>query len=436
MHFKSLPEWLAWLETCHPREIDLGLDRIRRVAERMGLLLRPEGETPVVVVGGTNGKGSCATATAALLKAAGYSVGVYTSPHLLAYNERIQIDGIPASDAEICQAFEQIYAASHESPPVEPISLTYFEYCTLAALLVFRQRQVGAMVLEVGLGGKLDAVNIVDADVSIVTSIDLDHQDWLGDNREDIGREKAGIYRAGKPAICADLQPPQTLLDTISTLGAIPCLRDKHFGYQQDDDSRWTWWGSAGQFPGQPLPQLPLPSMAAALEAVSRLGIGIDNQSFATLAGLRVPGRFQQLEWQDRRIILDVAHNPAATAFLGRRLADERNRYPSQKVFGLVAMMSDKDRHNSLANLIECVDYWYLADLTFIPRAASCELMANALAGLGVIATSSGEFESCLEQILATSNPGDFIVIFGSFYTVAAGLQALQQAPVQSERLM
>ena len=434
MQFQSLPEWLAWLETCHPREIDLGLDRIRQVAERMGLPVTPVKGGPVVVVGGTNGKGSCVTATAALLRNAGYSVGVYTSPHLLSYNERIQIDGIPASDAEICQAFELIYAASHESPPVEPISLTYFEFGTLAALLIFKQRQVGAMVLEVGLGGKLDAVNIVDADVSIVTSIDLDHQDWLGNNREDIGREKAGIYRPGRPAICADSQPPQSLLDAISHVGAAACLRGKHFDYQQEDASHWSWWNESVKFTGQPLPQLPLPSMAAALAAVARLGVQVDTNAFAVLASVRVPGRFQQFEWQGRRIILDVAHNPAATAFLAKGIAVERARYPAQKTYGLVAMMSDKDRQNSLANLLGSIDYWYLADITYIPRAANCEQMGNTLTGLGVAPEFSGAFESCVEQMLAKSNPGDFIVIFGSFYTVAAGLQTLQPAPVSFER--
>lgn len=422
MQFQSLPAWLAWLETCHPREIDLGLERIRQVAERLGLL---NPSVPVVIVGGTNGKGSCVTATAALLHAAGYSVGVYTSPHLLAYNERIQIDGSQASDDEICNAFEQIYQACHQSPPSEPVSLTYFEYGTLAALAIFRQRQVGAMVLEVGLGGKLDAVNIVDADVSIVTSIDLDHQDWLGDNREDIGREKAGIYRSGKAAICADPQPPQSLLDSISTIGAIPCLRGDAFDYQENPSS-WSWKGSAGNFINQPLPQLPLASMAAALEAVARLGIGVNEQSFALLGGLRVPGRFQQLEWRERQVILDVAHNPAATAYLAGRLETQRVLHPGKKVYGLVAMMSDKDRHNSLANLTRFIDYWYLADVTYIHRAATCDQMTKTLGDLGVNAQSSGNLESCLEQILKCSTKGDFIVIFGSFYTVAAALAVVQ----------
>jgi dihydrofolate synthase/folylpolyglutamate synthase len=422
MQFESLPAWLAWLETCHPREIDLGLDRIRQVAERMELLVPA---ARVVIVGGTNGKGSCVTATAALLGAAGYSVGVYTSPHLLAYNERIQIDNKLATDEEICMAFERIYAACHQSPPSEPISLTYFEYGTLAALEIFRQHQVTAMVLEVGLGGKLDAVNLIDADVSVVTSIDLDHQDWLGDNREDIGREKAGIYRAEKPAICADPLPPESLLGAIGNLGAIPYLRDQAFGYQQENGLRWSWWGAAGQFSDQPLPQLPLPSMAAALEAVTHLGVGINAQSFTLLANLRVPGRFQQLEWRGRQVILDVAHNPAATAFLARGLEMKRIKYPGQQVHAVVAMMFDKDRRNSLKNLKQWIDHWYLADMTHIPRATSCDQMCKTLADLGLEAEFSGSLDLCLAKVLDKSVTGDFVVIFGSFYTVAAGLVAI-----------
>ena len=387
MTFASLPAWLAWLETCHPREIDLGLGRISSVAERMGLL---NTTAKVVTVGGTNGKGSCVTATAALLRAAGYSVGVYTSPHLLAYNERIQVDGQQASDAEICASFERIYAACHASPPAEPVSLTYFEFGTLAALDIFRARQVTAMVLEVGLGGRLDAVNIVDADVSVITSVDIDHQEWLGDNREDIGREKAGIYRPHRPAICADLQPPQSLLQAINTLPAQGYLRGRDFGYELQGESHWRWWGSAGRFEHQPLPQLPLPSMAAALEAITHLGVAVDEHSFQLLASLRVPGRFQRLPWQGRWLVLDVAHNPAATAYLAQGLASLRQAMPQAQVFGLVAMMSDKDRRNSLANLQTSIDHWYLVELEAVPRAASLEQLRGNLAELGLVADGSG----------------------------------------------
>jgi len=421
MMFDSLAAWLEWLENCHPREIDLGLERIRLVAGRMGLL---QPTARVVTVGGTNGKGSCVTATAALLRAAGYSVGVYTSPHLRVYNERVTIDGEPVDDQALCNSFERIYACCHANPPAEPISLTYFEYGTLAALDIFRARSVDAMVLEVGLGGRLDAVNILDADISVITSIDIDHKDWLGDNREDIGFEKAGIYRAGRPAICADFDPPQRLLQAIIDLGAKGYLRGKHFDYHQEDTNHWRWSGSAGHFEHQPLPQLPLPSMAAALEAVTHLGVTVTPASFALLAELRVPGRFQHLAWQGRTVILDVAHNPAATLHLAKGLSDWRNTNPGARVFAAVAMMSDKDRPGSLANLQALMDGWLLVDLD-IPRAASSEQLRKNLQDLGFEPLASGKMKACLQELLQVSVQGDLLVVFGSFFTVAAALEVL-----------
>lgn len=424
MRFESLAAWLAWLEQCHPREIDLGLERIRQVAERMGLL---NTTAKVVIVGGTNGKGSCVTATAALLRVAGYSVGVYTSPHLLDYNERIVIDGAQAGDSEICIAFEKIYRACQPlTAQQDPISLTYFEYGTLAALEIFRQHQVTAMVLEVGLGGKLDAVNILDADVSVVTSIDIDHQEWLGDNREDIGFEKAGIYRAGRSAICADAQPPARLLNYAGDLGADLLLKGRDFDFSFEGEAEWSWWGSGGQFNSQPRPQLPLPSMAAALEAVSQLGVAISSASFELLAQLRVPGRFQQITWQARRLYLDVAHNPAATGFLAKGLESVRARDPSVRVFGIVAMMSDKDRKSSLANLLGLVDCWLTAQLDDVPRAATPEQLGKNLSDLDQQVAFAGHLDKCLAYALEHSAPADIILIFGSFFTVAAGLAALK----------
>lgn len=247
MQLNSLPAWLDWLEKNHPAEIDLGLARITCVAQRMGLLAP---SAKVITVAGTNGKGSCVTATAALLGAAGYSVGVYTSPHLLHYNERIVVNGNPVADDEICLAFDAIFNACQQTTVdyPHPISLTYFEYGTLAALEIFRRRQVTAIVLEVGLGGRLDAINIIDADVAVITSIALDHMDWLGDNREAIGYEKAGIMRAGKPVVCADFSPPQSLLDHAQNLSASLHLITRDFGYEIVDDSTWNWWNTGMTF--------------------------------------------------------------------------------------------------------------------------------------------------------------------------------------------
>lgn len=423
MQFNSLPSWLAWLEKNHPSEIDLGLERITRVAQRMALL------TPaakVVTVAGTNGKGSCVTATAALLSAAGFSVGVYTSPHLLHYNERIAVDGKPVADAEICSAFEAIFNACQQTTaeyPV-PISLTYFEYGTLAALEIFRRRQVTAMVLEVGLGGRLDAINIIDADVAVITSIALDHTDWLGDNREAIGYEKAGIMRAGKPVVCADFSPPQSLLDHAHNLSVSLHLIARDFGYSVANDSGWSWWNHCGQFSSQPLPQLPLPSLAAALQVAFIFGLDLSELNALTrVAALRVPGRFQTVLWRERQVILDVAHNPAATAYLADRLA--QHAAPGAKIHGIVAMMADKDRAQSLANLKECISHWYIADLSFIPRAATVEQLRQNLVDLNLLVEFSGSVADCLQAAFNNSDPGDRILVFGSFYTVAAGLQKI-----------
>lgn len=423
MQFNSLPAWLDWLEKNHPTEIDLGLERITRVAQRMDLL-KPAAK--IITVAGTNGKGSCVTATAALLNAAGYSVGVYTSPHLVHYNERIVVNGNAVADDEICSAFEAIFNACQQTSAdyPAPISLTYFEYGTLAALEIFRRKQVTAMVLEVGLGGRLDAINIIDADVAVITSIALDHTDWLGDNREAIGYEKAGIMRAERPVVCADLSPPQSLLDHASNLSASLHLISRDFGYSVTDNATWNWWNNHLQFSSQPLPQLPLPSLAAALQVMSILGLDLLTlDAFTRIATLRVPGRFQTLQWRERQVILDVAHNPAATAYLAERL--EQVSAPGSTIHCIVAMMADKDRAQSLGNLKGLVSSWYVADLSPNPRAASVEQLRQNLVDLGVTAAFSGGVADCLQAAFNNSAPGDRILIFGSFYTVAAGLQAL-----------
>lgn len=423
MQSTSLPVWLAWLEQNHPREIDLGLERIATVAKRMSLL---NPTATVVTVAGTNGKGSCVAATAALLGAAGFSVGVYTSPHLIRYNERIVVDGKAVADDEICSAFNAIYSACQliDELVSSPISLTYFEYSTLAALEVFRRRNVTAMVLEVGLGGRLDAINIIDADVAVITSIALDHTDWLGDNREVIGVEKAGIMRAGKPVICADPSPPDTIASSASQLGAILYSLNHDFGYTASAQQTWTWWSKGCEFIDQPMPQLPLPSMAAALQVAVLLGLDLTAiHAFECLSSLRVPGRFQQSTWRDREVILDVAHNPAATAYLLSRL--QQSQLLPRPIHAVVAMMSDKDRAESLANLKAVVTSWYLADLSFIPRAATVDQLQQTLAEMGCSAVSKGSVADCLSAAHEASNPGDIILVFGSFHTVAAGLQAI-----------
>jgi dihydrofolate synthase/folylpolyglutamate synthase len=422
MQSMSLSAWLTWLEQNHPREIDLGLERISAVARRMSLLAPA---ATVVTVAGTNGKGSCVTATAALLRAAGFTVGVYTSPHLIHYNERIAVDGEPVSDDEICAAFNAIFTACQQLDEFAtyPLSLTYFEYGTLAALEIFRRRGVTAMVLEVGLGGRLDAVNIIDADVAVITSIALDHIDWLGDNREVIGFEKAGIMRAGKPVVCADTSPPDSIAAYAEQVGAHLSQVKRDFDYVAQGES-WSWWNTEQRFADQPLPQLPLPSMAAALQVASLLKLDLTGiAAFSCLAQLRVPGRFQRIHWQDRDVILDVAHNPAATAYLVSRL--QESQLLPRPIHAVVAMMSDKDRAESLANLAGVVNHWYLADLTYIPRAASTTQVQQTLADMNCPVDFAGSVAECVSAAHQASKAGDIILIFGSFFTVAEGLQAV-----------
>lgn len=415
MRFERLDDWLRWLESHHPTEIELGLTRIRVVAERLNLL------TPsarVISVAGTNGKGSCVAACGALLKAAGCSVGTYTSPHLLRYNERVVVDGAFASDEELCQAFARIDEASPD------ISLTYFEFGTLAALDIFQRWQVDVIVLEVGLGGRLDAVNILDADVAIVTSIDLDHQAWLGSDRDSIGREKAGIYRSGRPALCADPLPPEGLLAVARERGVALQRVGIDFGFSSESRG-WHWWGSGVDGGAQsltlPEPTLPWPSLASALQAVAQLGF--DATALAGAAGLStltLAGRYQRFDWRGRTVIMDVAHNPAAARHLAERLA--RDRFP--RTLALTAIMADKDRVATLAPLASQVQHWWLAALPDVPRAATTDQLAQDLKTLGVDADGCGTLAQAIDWLLLQSRPGDRIVVMGSFFTVGAAISA------------
>lgn len=426
MRFTSLADWLGWLEQSHPKEIDLGLDRIRQIAARLDLL---QPCAKVITVAGTNGKGSCVTATAGLLHAANFNVGVYTSPHLLHYAERIQINNKPVADELICAAFEKIAdACGLSTEGSAEISLTYFEYGTLAALEIFKQQNVDYMVLEVGLGGRLDAVNIIDADVAVITSIAIDHQDWLGDNREVIGREKAGILRQHQLFVCADHNPPQSILDIAAKLQTKSYFIDREFSFGVEEKN-WHWQGKTNSggtisFEVMQTPHLPLPSMAAALQVLQLLGVGITSaEAEQALINLHLPGRFQKLVYQGREFILDVAHNPAATEYFSKRLAAEP---VAGKTFAIVAMMSDKDRAASLANLVSIVDEWYLLDLANIPRAASVEALTENLVSLAATIKQSGNIYQLMDSLLTRTQSQDRIVVFGSFFTVAAALAYLQ----------
>ena len=424
MSARSLPEWLAWMEANHPRQIELGLGRIAAVAQRLAL---PRPAARVITVAGTNGKGSCVACLDAMLRAAGQRVGCYTSPHLLRYNERVRIDGQPVADAALCRAFEAVYAALGDT------SLTYFEFGTLAALWLLAQQPLDVAVLEVGLGGRLDAVNLIDADVAVVTAIDLDHQDWLGDDRESIGREKAGIFRAGRPAICVDPQPPQSVLATAQALGAQWLALDEAFSFERDGEL-WHWRGAAfdgaPEYRALPLPPLPLPSAAAALAALCAVGKPLPEAAIRSgLSEVQLAGRFQRLQRNGIDIILDVAHNPHAARYLAERLA----ALPAAPTVALFAVMADKDLDGMIAPLRGSFSQWLAGELPDNPRALPAEQLAQRLAAHG-IAARTGTVDALLQQALTSLAAGSRLVVFGSFFTVAAALMRLDADTFESAR--
>ncbi len=422
----SLNDWLALLAQRHPREIDLGLDRVAAVAARLQLG-RPAPK--VIVVGGTNGKGSCVATLQALLLAAGRRVGCYTSPHLIRYNERICINGAFAGDAEICAAFARIEQARGD------ISLTCFEFGTLAALLLMAAAPLDVAVLEVGLGGRLDAVNIVAADVAVITSIQLDHEAWLGDTRDAIGREKAGIARAGMPLVCGDPQPPPALVAALAELGAV----GHYLGVQSGGDFGFAAGGEgacsvycqnpAGDkltFADLPQPRLPLPSVACAVQALVLLGEPVTADVLrAVLAELRLAGRFQHLLWRGRRVILDVAHNPAAAELLARRLAEHLAESPCARVLAVFAVLADKDIDGMVAPLAPLVSRWYLSGLADVARAAGAEELAGVLYNRGADLCCCADVEAGFWRAHGDLASDDMLLVFGSFYTVGRVLACL-----------
>ncbi|WBL62027.1 bifunctional tetrahydrofolate synthase/dihydrofolate synthase [Stutzerimonas stutzeri] len=423
MTSRSLADWLAYLEQLHPTAIDMGLDRVRAVAARMAMT-RP---APLVVtVTGTNGKGSTCAFIASLLNAPGLKIGSYSSPHLLRYNERVLLSGREASDAELCEAFAVVEAARGE------ISLTYFEMGTLAAFWLFERAGLDAVVLEVGLGGRLDAVNIVDADLAVITNIGLDHADWLGNSRESVAYEKAGILREGKPALCGDLDPPQPLLDHANSLSAPLLLRGRDFDLAMGAGD-WHWRGvdTAGaplELHGLPLLTLPMENAALALQAYAMLGLPWDPARLArALLQTRVVGRLdsRQVLWNGRRIalLLDVGHNPHAAAFLAQRLEQRPVVGTRRAVFGLLA---DKDLTGVLDALAPSISDWAVAPLP-TPRTQSATQLAAALLERGASVSEYATIEQALEAQCARAESVDEILVFGSFYCVAAALEWLEQ---------
>lgn len=414
--FATLDDWLNWQETLHPRAVELGLERVRAVQRR----LRPEPPPHIVItVGGTNGKGSCVALLEAILRAAGYRVGAYTSPHLLRYNERIRVNGADADDAAICRAFARIDAARGDR------SLTYFEFGTLAALELFRDAGVEVAVLEVGLGGRLDAVNSVDADAALVVSVGIDHVDWLGADRDGIGHEKAGIYRPGRPALCADPDPPPRLLDHARNLGARFQRVGRDYGFARTGPT-WRWWAGDSRLDELPPPALAgehqLGNAAAALATLASLRDRLPVHPDAIRAGLlavRLPGRFQvfpgPVEW-----ILDVAHNPHAAKVLADNL---RDRHCSGKTLAIVGLLADKDAGGVIRALAGSVADWYPVTLDG-PRGRAGAELAALLSDAGARALARDDLIDACRTARITARPGDRIVVFGSFHTVAPVLAA------------
>ncbi|OEF23700.1 bifunctional tetrahydrofolate synthase/dihydrofolate synthase [Vibrio rumoiensis] len=405
--------WLHYLENIHTSAIDLGLDRVSKVAQQANLT-KPA--PTVITVAGTNGKGSTCALMEAILLDAGYRVGVYSSPHLIEYNERVRINGRNASDEQHTQAFSFIEQSRAD------ISLSFFEFGTLAALRIFQVEQVDVILLEVGLGGRLDATNVVDHDVSIITSLAIDHVDWLGSDINVIGFEKAGIFRSGRPAICGQPNAPYTVAAHADDINAQLHQVGVQYTYQLDTNSRnrWHWQCGAFDLKDLPVPSLPLANAATALMALSTSGLEISDINIVNgLNQAQLAGRMQVLSTEPT-ILLDVAHNPHSAEYLVGQL---HQRYPNKKIHAVVAMLHDKDIKSTLDVLSSSVDYWYPASLHG-PRAAQvdeiCQYLPQVETGFN---TPVEAFIHAQDQAQAD----DILLVVGSFHTVGEVLQHWQK---------
>jgi len=417
----SLAEWLLRLESLHPSEIELGLDRVRAVADSLQLL--PVSQ-PVISVAGTNGKGTTVAVMEAVLAEMGCLTGSCTSPHFLRFNERIRIAGEEVRDQEITSAFEQVDAARGA------ITLTYFEFATLAALVIFRARNVEVVLLEVGLGGRLDAVNIVDATVSIITSIDLDHQDWLGDSREVIAREKAGILRPGCAAVIAETNPPASLRECVDAVGCEAHFSGEDYFLKPDE---WTWQANLRQLDGVPrlIPELRsgallADNICAALQALLLIGKEFtDEQLLRALDGLQLRGRREVRHIAGLSYLLDVAHNPAAIDKLLKYISV---RPCIGKNIALFSAMENKDIRAMTKACAGRFDAWFIAGQPSNPRAARASEIAELLHAQGnhMISVSKNIVQA-FRRAQSVMSKGDRLVVFGSFNTVAAVLPLLEK---------
>lgn len=407
-HTDSLPVWLAWLEQLHPAEIDLGLDRLQAVMARLAL---PTAQARVITVAGTNGKGSTATLIAELLRAHGFSVGLYTSPHFLHFNERVVIQGTPVTDEQMVSALHAVNLARQDT------SLTYFEFTTAAALWLFCAARVEYMVLEVGLGGRLDAVNVIDTDCAVVTSIGLDHMDWLGDDLHGIAREKAGIARPGKPLLVGPTPCADTFVDVAEKLGAKLAFVEP---LEPDANGCWQCWLGEQQLTDLPIPLLPLPSAVMALQVCAALHLSLDaacvRQVFKTVS---MPGRLQRIACQGRTLWLDVAHNPHAADYVARLLSAKSARWGI-----ILGMLKDKDAAGVVQSLAPLHPDWRLVSLAG-SRGQSANELALKTGLLAAPAYPSVAAALSALRIDASVDPEMPWLICGSFHTVADALHHL-----------
>ncbi len=406
-----LADWLEYQERLHPRNIELGLDRVGKVANRLGL---PDCGIPTLTVAGTNGKGSSATLADLIFREAGYRTGLYTSPHLLRYNERVAMDGVAASDAELVRAFVAIEAVRGE------IALTYFEYGTLAALWLFRERPVQVQVLEVGLGGRLDAVNLVDADAALVTSIGLDHLDWLGPDRESIGREKAGVYRGGRPALCAEIDVPRSIREHADAVGAHLEVLGESFSFVRGAQD-WSWSRGRVHLKALPLPGIggdaQLRNAAGVIAAITALQgrVPVSESAIrAALPKLALRGRFEQ----HGRRVFDVAHNAEAARVLAERLDEQA---PRRRLHVVLGMLSDKPVEAFCRALGARVQQVYCATLP-APRGLAADALVARVRSTGLAANGFADVASAMRAALEAAGEEDQVLVTGSFLTVAEGL--------------
>lgn len=421
----SLETWLSYLEKSHFKPIDMGLERIRKVAEELDLL-KPA--PYVITVAGTNGKGSTCKLLEMVLLKAGLKVGVYSSPHLIHYNERVRIQGQAVGNADLITTFD--YIEQHKSA-----SLTYFEFGTLAALDLFRKAKIDVAILEVGLGGRLDATNIVDPDFAVITSIDIDHVEFLGDNREAIGREKAGIFRPNIPVVIGEPDCPQSILDYAKELQCHVFRRDIDWTFSAESDC--LQWQSKTKSLTVPLPKIPQPNCATALAVLTQLPFELSDEILVqAVAEAQMTARFQLLGEQDfatfsqnrplAQVIIDVGHNPHAARYLADRLAEWVQ--PNRKIYAVFSALVDKDLSGIVEPLEELIDEWYCAGLQDYRGQSGAEVKnklltalpnAKAVAYENVIEASQVLFETASEQ--------DIILVFGSFHTVADFVMWIEQ---------